>query len=338
MLEPMATDTQRVIDEALARTLIPTRAPDAHKWGVGGVIVVAGSPAYPGAAVLASRAAGRAGAGIVLLATSRSVISAVASAIPEVAYVPLPETESSSGARRAAELIREKAEKAKSLVIGPGLGDDDASHGLLGSLFGFGERSQAARERLGFGGVTSASTEAAGATTATILTGTDIKVVIDADALNWLARQPEWWEHAPPQRLVLTPHVGEMGRLLDCPTDDILADPVGTAKAAAGKWNQVVLLKGERAVVTDGSQVLVAEAGSGALATAGSGDVLAGVTGALLAQTGSPIDAAALAVHLGPRAAMAVATRFGVLGVIATDLPDAIAAELAKLKGESTTL
>ena len=329
----MATDTQRDIDEALARKLLPTRAPDAHKWGVGGVIVVAGSPSYPGAAVLASRAAGRAGAGIVLLATSRSVISAVASAIPEVAFVPLPETESSSGARHAAELIREKTEKAKAAVIGPGLGDDDASHGLLGSLFGFGERSQAVRERLGFGGVSATNADASGVPTETILTGTDIRVVLDADALNWLARQPDWWDHVLPQRLVLTPHAGEMGRLLDCPTDDILADPVGTARAAAAKWNQVVLLKGERAVVTDGSQVLVAEGGSGALATAGSGDVLAGTTGALLAQTGSPLEAAALAVYAGPRAAAAVATRFGVLGVIATDLPDAIADELAKLAG-----
>jgi len=329
----MATDTQRVIDDALAKSLLPGRAPDAHKWGVGGVIVVAGSPSYPGAAVLASRAAGRAGAGIVLLATSRSVISAVAAAIPEVAFVPLPETESSSGARHAAELIREKAEKARSLVIGPGLGDDDASHGLLGSLFGFGERSQAVRERLGFGGVSAMNADASGAATETNLTGTDIKIVLDADALNWLARQPDWWDHVPPQRLVLTPHVGEMGRLLDRSTDDILADPVDAARTAARTWNQVVLLKGERAVVTDGAQVFVADSGSGALATAGSGDVLAGTTGALLAQTGSPLEAAALATFLGPRAASAVATRFGVLGVIATDLPDAIAAELAKLAG-----
>lgn len=328
----MANDKHQPIDEAMARSLLPSRSGDAHKWGVGGVIVIAGSPSYPGAAVLASRAAGRAGAGIVVLATGRSVIATVASAIPEVAYLPLPETESSSGARRAAEQVREKAQQARALVIGPGLGDDEASHGLLGSLFGFGGRSQAVRERLGFGAAT--STAAGNAPSAeTILTDTEIPVVLDADALNWLARQDGWWEHVPPQRLVLTPHPGEMARLLDRPTSDILADPAGIAREAAARWRQVVVLKGERAVVTDGERVLMAPESEPALATAGSGDVLAGTIGALLAQTGSPMDAAALAVYLGPRAARRVAERFGTLGVIATDLPDAIAAEMAALAG-----
>ncbi|HYI24180.1 MAG TPA: ADP/ATP-dependent (S)-NAD(P)H-hydrate dehydratase, partial [Thermomicrobiales bacterium] len=325
----MKNPEPRVIDEAMARELLPRRAANAHKWDVGGVVIVAGSPAYPGAAVLASRAAGRAGAGIVLLATSRGVIGSVTSAIPEVAFVPLPETESSSGARRAAELIREKAERAKSVVIGPGLGDDDAASNLLGAMFGFGARSQAARSPMGFGSVQPGPVPESTASDS-ILNGTEGGIVVDADALGWLATQESWWEQIPPNRLVLTPHPGEMSRLLDRPIDEIVADPASVAREAAATWKQVVVLKGERTVVSDGEQVFTAAEASPALATAGSGDVLAGTIGALLAQTGRGVDAATLAVYLGPLAANAMAARFGVQGVIATDLPDAIAGEFAR--------
>jgi NAD(P)H-hydrate repair Nnr-like enzyme with NAD(P)H-hydrate dehydratase domain len=320
----------RLIDEAIARDALPQRPANAHKWSVGGVVVVAGSPAYPGAAVLASRAAGRAGAGIVLLATGRGVIGTMASAIPEVAFVPLPETESSSGARHAAGLIREKAERAKSVVIGPGLGDDEAAHALLGAMFGFGAKAQAARSPMGFGAV-QAGAEQPAPSSDSILSTTETGIVIDADALNWLAKQPSWWEQVPANRLVLTPHPGEMSRLIDKPVDEIVADPVAVAREAAATWQQVVVLKGERTVVTDGEQILVADQPNQALATAGSGDVLAGTIGALLAQTGNAIGAATLAVYAGPLAASEVAVRYGVQGVIATDLPDAIAGVLARL-------
>lgn len=320
-----------ILDEALAHDLLPLREADAHKWDVGGVVVVAGSPAYPGAALLTSRAAGRAGAGIVYLATGRGVIGTIAAAIPEVAYIPLPETESASGARRAAELIREHLPRTTSVVIGPGLGADEASDTLLASLFGFGGRSEQVRGRMGFGIDNNAGTTTDPAANESLFTNPDLNVVIDADGLNWLARQESWWEHLPAQRAVLTPHPGEMSRLLDRPIDEITADPVMAAKEAALKWQQVVLLKGGQAVVSNGETTYVADLAAASLATAGSGDVLAGVVGGLLAQTRSPLDSAALAVYVGPRAALRVEDRFGVLGVVASDLPDAIANELALL-------
>jgi NAD(P)H-hydrate epimerase len=326
----MVDVNSRVIDEALARDLLPSREAETHKWGVGGVIVVAGSPSYPGASMLASRAAGRSGAGIVLLATSRSVIGIVASGIPEVAFIPLPETESSSGARKAAELVREQLDRATAIVIGPGLGADDASDSLLSSLFGFGGRSEAVRGRMGFGsdqGTTANSEEVA----TSIFSDSDVNVVLDADGLNWLARQEDWWEHVPAQRLVLTPHPGEMARLLDRPVEEITAEPFAIAAEAAARWQQTVLLKGGNAVVSNGESTLVADLAAMSLATAGSGDVLAGVVGGLLAQTRSLFDSAALAIYVGPRAALRVEDRFGVLGVVAWDLPDAIANELALL-------
>ena len=327
----MTTIEHAVIDEQYVRALLPTRDIQAHKWSVGGTVVVAGSPSYPGAAQLASRAAGRAGAGIVHLATGRGVISAIASAIPEVAYIPLPETESSSGARKASELIREQLARSSSVVIGPGLGADDASDNLLVSLFGFGGKSEAVRSRMGFGGDAAVARSGDDVAAVSIFSDSGINAVLDADALNWLARQEAWWESVPAQRMVLTPHPGEMARLTGLTVEEITADPVAAAANAATKWQQTVLLKGGNAVIANGETTLVADLASASLATAGTGDVLSGVVGGLLAQTKSPLDAAALAVYLGPRAASRIEERFGVLGVLASDLPDAIALELALL-------
>lgn len=324
----MVDVTTTTIDESMARDLLPERDAAAHKWDVGGVVVVAGSPCYPGAALLASRAAGRAGAGIVYLATGRGVIATVASAIPEVAYIPLPETESASGARRAAELIGEALPRAHALVVGPGLGGDDASDALLAAIFGIGARSESVRSRMGFGSDAAQPTFDTDAAPASIFDN-DIQIIVDADGLNWLARQGEWWKHVPANRLLLTPHPGEMARLLDTSVEEVVADPVTTAYQAARTWNQTVLLKGGHAVVSDGSTTIVADHAAGSLATAGSGDVLAGVIGGLAAQTRSLLDSAALAIYVGPRAARRVEDRFGVLGVVATDLPDAIANEIS---------
>ncbi len=322
------------IDRTRVKAALPKRTDDSHKWSVGGVIVIAGSPAYPGAAMLTSRAAGRAGAGIVLLATSRGVIGAVASGIPEVAYIPLPETESTSGARKALELIEAQTEKAHTVVIGPGLSTDSASESLLGALLGVGAKSQPARRTIGFGATAPGEREPGDAEELAqgLLSRDDVQIVLDADGLNWLAKQDEWWTAIPAQRLVLTPHPGEMSRLLDCPVQDITRDPAGVTKEAAAKWKQVVVLKGTRAVVSDGTTTLIADASSPALATAGSGDVLAGTIGALVAQTGSLLNAAIIGLYAGPRAAERVASRFGAHGVIATDLPDAIAEELHQLQ------
>ncbi|CAN5788993.1 MAG: ADP-dependent NAD(P)H-hydrate dehydratase [Thermomicrobiales bacterium] len=325
----MVEINDRPIDESYVRDLLPRRDALAHKWDVGGVIVVAGSPAYPGAAWLACRAAGRSGAGIVLLAAGRTVISTIAATIPEVAYIPLPETESFSGARKSAALIREHLERATAIVIGPGLGADDASDNLLSSLFGFGGRAEAVRGRMGFGGEGNSSANGAAVAATTIFSESKVNVVLDADGLNWLARQDRWWESVPAQRMVLTPHPGEMARLLNRPVEEITADPVEAAAEAAANWSQTVLLKGGNAVVSNGESTFVADLAASSLATAGSGDVLAGVVGGLLAQTQSLVDSAVLAMYVGPRAALRVEDRFGVLGVVASDLPDAIANELA---------
>ena len=266
-----------------------------------------------------------------MLATSRGVIGTIAASIPEVAYIPLPETESLSGARRAIELIGEQLEKSRAAVVGPGLGADDANDGLLGGLFGLDQRGSAVRGGIGFAAVTPSSPSSPSQTRGGMFDHGDLHVVIDADGLNWLAKQVSWWDRIPPQRAILTPHPGEMSRLLDISTEDVTKDPVGVVTEAARRWNQVVVLKGGYSAVSDGSTTLVADVAAPSLATAGSGDVLAGAIGALAAQVSSPLDAAMIALFVGPRAAKRLEQRFGMLGVIAPDLPDAIASELALL-------
>lgn len=314
-----------IISESWAASVLPRRKPGAHKWGVGGVVIVAGSPPFAGAAALCCAGAGRSGAGIVSAALPRSIAPVVVGLAPEVTVVFLPEGESHSVAQYAADAIGERLERSAAMVIGPGLGTDTSTEALLGSLFGFSK----VRGGIGFGSI-------APGRDADSAQGTIAKagkpVVVDADALNWLASQEEWWDRVPAGLLVLTPHAGEMARLLNTEVDEVLADPSRVATEAAARWNQTVVLKGGQTLVASADGSVVAADGHPSLATAGSGDVLSGSIGALLAQGLSAPDAAALAAFVGCRAAERLAGRLGTLGVVAGDLPLAIAEELRALE------
>jgi NAD(P)H-hydrate epimerase len=319
----------REIDDAYAAAVLPRRSFGAHKWGVGGLVILGGSPGFAGAVALCAMAAGRAGAGIVNVAIPHGLASVVASAVPEAAAVLLPQGESAATGRRAMEVIGPKLEKSGAMVIGPGLGQDETAEALLGALFGFG----GARGAIGFGEGFRGTADDGG-----LIGGNEKPLVIDADGLNWLAKQDAWWERVPTGRAVLTPHVGEMARLLGVSAEEITGDPVEVTRAAAKRWGQTVVLKYGYTAVSDGARTLIAGDAPVSLATAGTGDVLAGVIGAFLAQGVSALDAAALAVHVGMRAARRVERRTGTLGLVAGDLPLAIAEELAILEaGGGTT-
>ena len=314
-----------LITESWAASVLPRRRPGAHKWSVGGIVVVAGSPPFAGAAALCCAAAGRSGAGIISAALPRSIAPVVVGLVPEVTVVILPEGESNSVAARAADAIGERLERSAAIVVGPGLGDDAATAALLGTLFGF----IRVRDSIGFGTASSGSDT-------TGLEGTIAAagkpVVIDADGLNWLAQQESWWERIPAELMVLTPHPGEMARLVGVDVDEIVSHPEGAAREAAMHWHQTVVLKGGRTVVASADGSVRAVDAPPALATAGSGDVLSGSIGGLLAQGLNGPDAAALAVFVGCRAAHRVSAEYGTLGIVAGDLPQAIATELRALE------
>jgi NAD(P)H-hydrate epimerase len=314
------------IDREIAVRLLPRREQGAHKWGVGGVVIFAGSPGFAGAAALSCMGAARSGAGVVVLASSRSVGGLVVSLAPEVVTVPLPEGETAMG-KKALEKLEERIDKSTAIVIGPGLGDDEGADALLSSLFG----KSSAKARIGFGFGVPSQAQAEPEVTEGVIARSARPLVIDADALNWLAKQENWTALVPKRTAVLTPHAGEMARLLGKETDEVLEDPVATAKAAAAAWEQVVVFKGGTTVVTNGEQTLTCDTPP-SLATAGTGDVLAGSIGALMAQGLAPIDAATLGVWAGTEAALRVEGRVGTLGLVAGDLPLAVAETLAELE------
>ena len=315
------------IDDALLRSLAPVRETGAHKGSVGGVMILAGSPQFPGASWLVSRSAGRNGAGIVYLAAPRSVIGIMASSMPEVACVPLPETESARSAQTAVERIYEKLERVNAFVVGPGLGDDDSTDHLLSVLFGLSGAHGASWSGFGFGAESTASESSE-----SIFTRTESTVVVDADGLNWLAKQDEWWNQIPEHRLVLTPHPLELHRLSGIEVDEIVAEPAAAAEQLASKWKQTVVVKSGFTAASNGSETVVSDLAPTSLATAGSGDCFAGAIGAFLAQGCDAIGAATLAIGIGSRAAIKLEETYGEAGVIASDLPDAMAKALNTLK------
>lgn len=317
------------IDRAQALKWLPVRDVRAHKWGVGGLVIVGGAPGYIGAPALAAMAAGRSGAGIVSLAIPRSSVAATATLVPEAVFLPLPETDTAHGVGKASEAIRAQVEKSHALVVGPGLSRDEMAAALLGALFG--ESSRSTSRSLGFAPAARESEESP----SEVIVGGDKPAVIDADALHWLAQREAWWIRSKPFSLVLTPHVGELAALQEAETDAILEDPAGAALQAATDWQQYVVLKAGRTYISDGDTVRTTASAAPALATAGSGDVLAGSIGAFLAQGLAPFDAASLAIYAGTEAALNLTRELSSLGVVAGDLPIAIARVLAELQLES---
>ncbi len=184
---------------------------------------------------------------------------------------------------------------------------------------------------MGFGALARESD--AGSTSAIV--GADTPAVVDADALHWLSERESWWDKVAPGSLVLTPHVGELAALSIRHVDKILEDPAAAARDAAVAWNQTVVLKAGKAYVSDGQVTRTVSIAAPALATAGTGDVLAGSIGAFLAQGLNPVDAATLAIYAGTEAAVRLTQELSSLGVVASDLPEAIARVLAELESES---
>lgn len=304
MSETLTTD--------LARKLLPARPEDSHKGTFGKALIVAGSLRYPGAASLASAAAARAGAGLVTLATGRSIIGA--GRIPEVTLLPLPEADFGTLGEAAAGKLLEDMKGYTSLLIGPGLGHEEPTALFFKRLLGL-ESSNKKRGRVGFRLGAEEEASALASNERPELPS----LVIDADGLNILAQIENWHELLPEGRAVLTPHPGEMLRLLK--SEDLGDDPIELARESAKRWGQILILKGSTTVIAapDG-RVVVHKQGNPALATAGTGDVLAGTIVALLAQKLAPFDAAVLGVYLHGAAGALVREEFGDMGAIASDL------------------
>ncbi len=285
-------------DEVRAR--LPERRRDANKGTFGRVLVVGGSANYVGAAYLACTAAARVGAGLVTLAIARSLQPILASKLTEVTYVLLPESEPGVVAADSVEAIRSSLADCDALLLGCGLGQSQAAAELVGSVL----RSAADLPPL----------------------------ILDADALNILARTSQWWRSLPGDA-VLTPHPGEMSRLTGLSVEEVQSRRVSAAVEAARAWQKTVVLKGAYTVVAgpDGRVGINPVANPG-LASAGTGDVLAGAIAGLSAQGCSPFDAAVAGVFLHGQAGELVKGELGDAGMLASDLLPVLPAVIRGVK------
>ncbi|MBC8104852.1 MAG: NAD(P)H-hydrate dehydratase [Cytophagales bacterium] len=294
LTSPDLNDQLTTADEM--RRLLPPRAQarDANKGSFGTLLVIAGSPGMAGAACFTAISALRAGAGLVVLAVPESMLDTAAALAPEAVLKGLPETpERTHGGLGALEAALALAETADAVALGPGMAGTEKVVSFVQQF-----SSTAAKP-----------------------------LVVDADGLNALAK-------AGPQRVaarrseapfVVTPHPGEMGRLMACGTKQVQEERLSMVRECATRYGVTALLKGARTLIaaTDG-RLAFNRGGSVVLATAGSGDVLTGVIGALLASGLDGFDAARAGAYLHALSGEWCERQIGTAGVLATEIRDSI--------------
>jgi NAD(P)H-hydrate epimerase len=309
-----------IVEEKDARNwLTKTRyTPDSFKNTHGHVLVIAGSRGYTGAAVLCGNAAMRSGAGLVTIATPSSAQSAIAATVmPEVMTTALAETDRGAVSDAAIDHVMQLAAKVSVIAIGPGLSAED-------------ERTL----RFVYSVVKQRRTP----------------VVIDADALNCLARYssngwPEDLQGSEEAPLILTPHAGEMLRLLGTTDKTALDDRVAVARDFATKHKLILVLKGTRSLIAapDG-RVFINPTGNAGLGTAGAGDTLTGIIAGFIAQAGAtlkknadPLLATIAALYVGGLAGDFAARELGMRTMVASDIREHLSEAIRSLDPEGET-
>ena len=279
------------MDAQSALDSVPPLEPTAHKYQRGALLLIAGSRQYPGAAALAAEAALRSGAGLVHLLVPGSISDLVNGQLREVIVHAAPETQQGSLHTDAHEMALSLLSKVRAVAIGPGLSDDI-------------ETQQFVRR---------------------FLQVVALPHIVDADALLSAVGTP-----ALAPRL-LSPHVGELAKMLNVSTDVVAAQRIDLAAQVATAQECTLLCKGAPTVVvlSDGQRI-VNSTGNVGLATAGSGDVLTGLLGGLLAQGVDPQVAAPLAAYLHGRAAEILSEGFASRSLLASDLLRGIGLALAE--------
>jgi hydroxyethylthiazole kinase-like uncharacterized protein yjeF len=291
-----------LLTDSWARSVLPRRPLVSHKGTYGKIMALVGSINYPGAAYLACTGTLRVGAGLTTLAIAKSLQPVLAAKLTEVTYLPLPESEPGILSPASLDLLCGELPQYDILLAGCGVGPSPSVKNLLEKL----------------------------------LLDPRIKlpsVVLDADAINALAQIPDWWQRFK-DNAVMTPHSGEMSRLLDKPVAEIQQDRIETTRKAAVKWHKTLVLKGAYTVIAsaDGG-VRVSPFANPGLSSAGTGDVLAGAIAGMAAQGLSLPDAAACGVYLQGIAGEMVKSELGEAGMLASDLLLALPKAIRQLKG-----
>lgn len=284
-------------DRLLFNKAVFNRPDDSNKGTLGSLLCICGSYGMAGAAIMAGKAALRCGIGLLKIAVPKSIYPVCATNILESVYYQLEETSNGVISSKNTDFLLEMCEKSSAVVIGCGLSVCDDTKNLVQS----------------------------------VITNCKKPLVIDADALNCICNKLEILKNlkAP---AIITPHPGEMARLLHSTPKTVNSNRENTAIDFAKKFGVVTVLKGAGTIIAspDG-EVYINHTGNSGMATGGSGDVLSGIIGSLLAQGASPINAAAAGVFLHGTIGDLAAEKLGKISMLPTDMIDMIPTAYLKL-------
>ena len=287
------------LDDRSAARLLPKRHARSHKGTFGKVAIVAGSRNMPGAAAYCANASYSMGCGYVNICAPKGIINTLQILAPQAITTSLPE---SGGflAKASAAVAINLINKYTACLIGPGLGNNDETAALVKE----------------------------------IIRSAKVPLIIDADALNAIADEPEILKEAafPP---IITPHILEMSRLSKIPAPEISDDILKTAIDFSKKYNCITVLKDAATIIASNSgKTYINKGGVSALAKAGSGDVLAGIIAALVAQGANTSEAAALGTYIHTQSGKAAASKLGDYSVSADDIIEYIHIAIKKITGD----
>ncbi len=280
------------------KKILPPRPSEAHKGMMGHVFILAGSLGLSGAALLAASGALRTGAGLVTLGIPKSLNPVVAAKLTEVMTLPLPETRQKTLSLKAESLIINFCRKVNVVALGPGLSQNKETSNLIKRL----------------------------------IKKIKLPLVLDADGINAIKGKGSFILQRKGDTII-TPHPGEMGRLINLSVKKIQSARRQIAQKIAFQFKAVVVLKGHDTVVASPDwKTFINPTGSAAMATGGMGDVLTGIIASFIAQGLSPFSASKLAVYTHGLAADWVVKEKGQRGVIASDIIDKLPSVLKRIE------
>jgi len=275
-----------LIDSGLVSKLIPKREPNSNKGTYGKVLVVAGSRGMTGAACLTGSAALRAGAGLVYMAAPLSLLPIYACSLVEALTIPLEDGNKGYITGESIHKILMQLEKVDVAAVGPGLSTEDDIKEVVHS----------------------------------IVKNSKVPIVLDADGINVLAEDLSVLKELKTQ-MVITPHPGEMARLLGATVKEVQEDRINIARSFSKEYGVITVLKGSRTIIASPEgEIYINTTGNAGMATGGSGDVLTGIIASFIGQGLKPLDAAVVGVYLHGTCGDNVARRKGEHGLIAGDL------------------
>ena len=283
-------------DKNIVKRTVFRRPDDANKGTLGSLLCICGSYGMAGACVMAGKSALRCGLGLLKTALPKSIYPIAAQSVFESVFFPLSETENGAISHENIDFLLSQAEKSSAVLIGCGLSVCADTKAIVNSF----------------------------------IENCTVPMVLDADALNCIAQNPDILKKAKAE-IIITPHPGEMARLVSSNAKEVNSDRIDIALRFSKEYGTVTVLKGAGTIIasSDG-RALMNTTGNSGMATGGSGDVLAGMTASLLAQKATAFDSASSAVYLHGLAGDIASKKLGRISMLPTDMIECIHLALAE--------